>query len=172
MNAPSIDDDEELAAAKAFAQRLEAHLRSGGTLAQWLKIAPDDLQAMYALGGFFYEREEYDSALRIYLLLQMADPYERRFMIATGMTRQMLKQYDEAIGLYAQALAFDFDDPLPSFHTAECLLLKGQPADALTVLAICLRRAQGPEHEELRERATQLRQLIESARPRRPEVQP
>ena len=77
----------------------------------------------------------------------------------------MLKQYDDAIGQYAQALLFDFADPLPSLHTAECLLHKGPPADALTVLAICLRRAQSPEHAELRERATQLRQLIESARP-------
>ena len=161
----NIDDDPDLVAAQAFAKRLEAHLRSGGTMAQWLNIAPEDLQAMYALGGFFYEREEYDSALRIYTLLQMANPYERRFMIACGMTRQMLKQYDDAIGHYAQALVFDFDDPLPSFHTAECLLHKGQPADALTLLAICLRRTQGPEHAELRERATQLRQLIESARP-------
>jgi type III secretion system low calcium response chaperone LcrH/SycD len=166
----NIDDDPDLAAAQVFAKRLEAHLRSGGTMAQWLNIAPEDLQAMYALGGFFYEREEYDSALRIYTLLQMADPYERRFMIAAGMSKQMLKLYDDALGYYAQALAFDFDDPLPSLHMAECLVHKGQPGDALTLLNVCLRRAQKPEHQELREQALQLHQLIEAARPK--EAQP
>ena len=166
---PQVDDPEE-AAAQAMLDRLSAHMRSGGTLGQWVGLDPADAEAAYALGGFFYQREEYDTALRVYLLLLMSNPYERRFMIAAGMSKQMLKLYDDALGYYAQALAFDFDDPLPSLHMAECLVHKGQPADALTLLNVCLRRAQKPEHQELREQALQLHQLLEAARPK--EAQP
>jgi type III secretion system low calcium response chaperone LcrH/SycD len=147
----------------AFAARFGTHLRNGGTLSEWMGVDDADMEATYALGCFFYGRDEYDTALRIYGLLLMGNPYDRRFAIGMGMCKQMLKQYDDAIGYYANALVMDFDDPLPSLHTAECLAQKGLRAEALEVLSISLRRSHAPEHQHVRQQALNLQGLLQSA---------
>ncbi len=149
----------------AFAARFGQHLRAGGTLAEWMGVDDADMEATYALACFFYERDEYDTALRLYGLLLMGNPYERRYAVAMGMCKQMLKQYDDAIGYYATALLMDFDDPVPSFHTAECLVQKGMRQEALETLAICLRRAQTAEHQALRTKALELQRLLQAFTP-------
>ena len=94
-----------------------------------------------------------------------SNPYERRFAIGLGMAHQMLKNYDDAVGYYATALAFDFDDPLPSFHMAECLLFKGLRSEALDALNLCLRRATPTKDAHIYERAKDLHQLLSAAKP-------
>jgi type III secretion system low calcium response chaperone LcrH/SycD len=148
----------------AFAARFGAHLRSGGTLAEWLNLDESDMEASYALACFLYERDEYDTALNLFGLLLMGNPYDRRYAMGMGMCKQMLKQYDDAIGYYANVLVMDFDDPVPSFHTAECLVQKGLREEALGVLEICLRRTRAPEHQELRNKAQNLQRLLQSAK--------
>lgn len=162
MTAP-LPSEEEI---DAFAARLGEHLRQGGTLAEWVGADEADLEALYAAAWLFYDRDEYDTALRLYGLLLMANPYDRRFAIGMGMCKQMLKQYEDAIGYYANALVLDFDDPLPSFHTAECLLQKGMRNEALQALQLSISRAKAPEHKALLQKATELqRLLLASSRP-------
>jgi type III secretion system low calcium response chaperone LcrH/SycD len=148
----------------AFAARLGTHLRGGGTLAEWLNLDDADMEASYALACFLYERDEYDTALNLFGLLLMGNPYDRRYAMGMGMCKQMLKQYDDAIGYYANVLVMDFDDPVPSFHTAECLVQKGLREEALGVLEICLRRTLAPEHQEIRKKAQNLQLLLQSAK--------
>jgi len=156
MNAP-LPSEEDI---DAFAARLGAHLRQGGTLAEWVGADDADLEALYAAAWLFYDRDEYLTALQLYGLLLMASPYDRRFAIGMGMCKQMLKSYDDAIGYYANALVLDFDDPLPSFHTAECLLQKGLRGEALQALELCISRAQGPAHKDLLQKASELKRLL------------
>ena len=156
MNAP-LPNEEEI---DAFAARLGEHLRRGGTLAEWVGADDADLEALYAAAWLFYDRDDYDTALRLYGLLLMANPYDRRFAIGMGMCKQMLKQYDDAIGYYANALVLDFDDPLPSFHTAECLVQKGLRNEALQALELCISRAKAPEHKALLQKASELQRLL------------
>lgn len=146
-----------------FASRLDAHLRAGGTLAEWVGVEDEELEAAYALAGFFYGRDEYDTALRLYGLLLMGNPHDRRFAIGMAMSKQMLEQYEDAIGYYANALAMDFDDPLPSYHIAECLMHLGKRNEALQTLTLCLSRARGPEHQAIQQRAMDLQRLLITA---------
>ena len=146
-----------------FASRFDAHLRAGGTLSEWMGVDDQDMEAAYALAGFFYNRDEYDTALRLYGLLLMGNPYERRYAIGMAMSKQMLKQYGDAIGYYANALLMDFDDPLPSYHIAECLMHLGKPEDALQSLTLSISRCKGPAHAELRQRALDLQALLLAA---------
>lgn len=157
MNTQGLPTQEEI---DAFAARLGEHFRRGGTLAEWVGADEADLEALYAAAWLFYDRDDYDVALRLYGLLLMANPYDRRFAIGMGMCKQMLKQYEDAIGYYASALALDFDDPLPSFHTAECLVQKGLRNEALQALQLCISRAKGPEHKALLQKATELQRLL------------
>lgn len=162
-NQPHIDPEEAklLKEMRSFGE----HLRAGGTLGSWVGADPADLEAGYALAGYFYERSDYETARRIYAMLLTSNPYERRFAIGLGMAHQMLKNYDDAVGYYATALAFDFDDPLPSFHMAECLLFKGLRSEALDALNICLRRATPTKDAHIYERAKDLHQLLSAAKP-------
>lgn len=144
----------------AFAARLGEHLRQGGTLGEWVGAEKEDLEALHAAAWLFYDRDDYETALRLYGLLLMANPYDRRFAIGMGMCKQMLKQYEDAIGYYANALVMDFDDPLPSFHTAECLLQKGMRNEALQALELSISRAKAPEHKALLQKATDLQRLL------------
>lgn len=152
----------------AFAARFGEHLRKGGTLAEWVGADDSDLEALYAAAYLFYERDDYDTSLRLFGLLLMGNPYDRRFAIGMGMCKQMLKQYEDAIGYYASALIMDFDDPLPSFHTAECLVQIGKRAEALHMLELCLRRAKAPEHEALQHKVNELQKLLVASRPPQP----
>ena len=160
MSQPSTTEEQRL----AHGERVVAHLRAGGTLGDLMGVQDAELDAAYAMACFFYERDEYDTALRLFGLLLAANPFETRYLIGMGMTQQVLKNYDDAIGYYASALVFDFDDPLPGFHTAECLVHKGQPEDALTTLSVCLSRANGPAHAAIKQKALELQGLLLAAK--------
>lgn len=144
-------------------QNFSHHLGQGGSLGAWLGVDPNDLEAAYAMGCHFYERGEYDTALRIYAMVMMANVYDKRFAVAMGMCHQMLKQYDDAIGYYGMALALDFDDPLPSFHMGECLVFSGKRNEALDALGICLKRANPRLHADIYQRACDLHNLLEAS---------
>lgn len=147
----------------AFAARFGEHLRQGGTLAEWTGADDSDLEAVYVAACLFYDRDEYDTALQLYGVLLMGNPYDRRFAIGMAMCKQMLKQYEDAIGYYANALLMDFDDPLPSFHIAECMLQKGMRNEALQTLELCISRAKAPAHQALLQKATELQSLLLAA---------
>ena len=76
----------------------------------------------------------------------------------------MTRDYVNAISLYTLALALDLRDPLPGFHTCECLIGLGLKNEACQGLAIVVRQC-GSAHAGLRERAQALLGLLSPPAP-------
>lgn len=153
----SPEDIERLAA------QLQEQLRAGLTVGDILGVTESELEAAYTIAHRFYEIADYAQAERMFSLLMVNDPFDKRFGFSLAAALQMQGQYDDAIVRYGMSAMLDPSDPKPSYHMAECLLHKGQREDALDMLTQCLEQAQGPEHEDLRHRTLALQQLLRTA---------
>ena len=148
---------------EGIAAQLQVQLHAGLTLGDILGVTESELEAAYTIAHRFYEIADYPQAERMFTLLMINNPLDKRFGFSLGATLQMQGKYDDAIVRYGMSSLLDPADPKPSYHTAECLLHKGEPQDALDMLELCLERAQGPAHDDLRQRTLALQQLLRTA---------
>lgn len=141
------------------AQVLEL-LSHGGGLGTIFGHTADEYEALYALGHSHYSQQRYLDAAQCFSFLMAHQSLERRFMTAFAACMQMLKQYREAIQFYSTASMLDLEDPLPTFHTAECFIALHWPQQAREALALVVAQCQSPQWQTLRQRAQALLELL------------
>lgn len=149
--------------AEAFAAALSEHLLQGGTLGDLHGFSEQDYEAMYTVGHGMYSQQRYDDALKVFRLLVACDPMDRRFHQAVASSLQMTGEFELAIGSYSMASIMNINDPVPTFHTAECLAALGRVADAREALAIVIEQSSDPAYGPLRIRAEGLLTLLSRA---------
>ena len=154
--------------------RIQAHLAAGGTIGDLRGLTTQDYEAAYCIGHTLYGRGQYEPAGQVFAFLVMNNPYDRRFSQALGSALQMQGKHADALGYYMAASVMDAADPVPLFHTAECLAALGQLQNACEALGFVVRLCKTPAQAELRERANALLALMQEARPATPaaEAQP
>lgn len=143
-----------------LAQQVAELLGNGGTLGDVFGFTETDYEAVYALGHTMYTGGRYLDAVKAFGFLVMHDPYERRFVSAYASALQMLKRYQDAIAYHSMASVMDLSDPVPTFHTAECLMALGMRAEAQQALGFVIAQCNGPERAELKVRAQALLDLL------------
>lgn len=140
---------------------LKRRLLNGGTLGDWLGISKADMEAMYIIGSRLYELGNYKEAGITFRKLVSYDPFERRYLQALAANTQMMGRHEEAIGFYHLLLTLDAEDPMPTFHMAQCLLRLGRGQDAADVLEATIDNAgDKPQFAGIREQALALQQLL------------
>jgi hypothetical protein len=72
----------------------------------------------------------------------------------------MCRRYSDAIQYYSLASLMNMSDPIPTFHTAECLVQLGLPDDARQALGFVLKQCKPELHDDLKERANSLLSLL------------
>ena len=142
-------------------QKIADHFLAGGTLGDLQGFTDQDYEALYTIGHGMYSQERYDDALKIFGFLVMNNPFDRRFHQAMASALQMRGDFSEAIGYYSMASVMDIKDPVPTFHTAECLAALGQIEQAREALAIVLEQSATPEFADLKARAQGLIALLD-----------
>ena len=147
---------------------LRDHLIAGGTLAGFANFDSRTMSGVYALGRYFYDQNDYDTAGDIFSWLTGFDPFERQYSFALGATRQMQGRYLDAIDFLATAQALDITDPVPAFHIAECLLKLGKGQEARDMLDMAVHYAKGEQHAALLAQAKALLALLPPAPPSQP----
>src|SRR5690606_20030859 len=100
-------------------------LAHGGTLGSVYNYDDTDYEVLYALGHSLYGQTRYQDAMRTFGFLVVHNHMEKRYMNAFAASLQMLKSYKEAIKYYSMASLMDMSDPLPTYHTAECMIALG-----------------------------------------------
>jgi len=153
VNATAISGD-------ALAGQMVDVLSNGGTLGEILDYTERDYEAVYTLGHGFYKNARYLDAAKAFGFLVIHNPYERRFVGAYAGALQMLKRYEDAITYHSLASVMDLSDPVPTFHTAECLMALGQATDAKQALGYVLAQCTLPERAALKGRAQALLELL------------
>jgi len=139
-----------------------AHLSSGGTMGDLRGFTAKEYEAMFLVGHTLYGQGKYAEAEQVFAFLVMNNPYERRFAQALGSAKQMQGQYADAIGYYSLASMFEMTDPVPTFHTAECLAALGQTDDAQDALRIVVSHCKKPQHEVLKRRASAMLEILQT----------
>ena len=144
---------------------VHTHLTQGGTLGDLRGLTAKEYEAMFLVGHTLYGQKRYEDAEQVFAFLVMNNPYDRRFAQALGSAKQMLGQYADAIGYYSIASMFEMTDPVPTFHTAECLAALGKPEDALDALGFVIKHSTKPEHDKLKHRAQAMIELLKATNP-------
>lgn len=135
-------------------------LAHGGTLGSVYNYDDTDYEVLYALGHSLYGQARYQDAMRTFGFLVTHNHMEKRFMNAFAASLQMLKSYKEAIKYYSMASLMDMGDPLPTYHTAECMIALGYTTEAKEALQYVLMQSDEPERAELKSRAQTMLDLL------------
>lgn len=135
-------------------------LSQGGSLGTIFGYTDDEYEALYALGHNHYGQQRYLDAAKCFGFLVANRAVEPRYMAAFASCMQMLGQYQEAIQYYSLASVLDLEDPLPTFHTAECFIALEMPEQAREALALVVAQCLQPSLQELGQRARALLELL------------
>ena len=136
------------------------HFANGGTLGWIFDYEDADYEVLYALGHSMYAQARYSDALRVFGYLVTCNHMEKRFMNAFASSLQMLGSHKDAIKYYSLASVMDMSDPLPTFHTAECMLAIGMAEEAREALGYVLLQSKDEPYAELRQRAQAMLDLL------------
>ena len=147
-------------AQEAYLAHAAAHLESGGTFGDLNGFEARDYEAMYTVAHGMYVQERYQDAQKLFGFLVACNPFDRRFPQALASSLQMTGEFEKAIEYYSMASVMDIKDPVPTFHTAECLAALGRVAEAREALEIVIEQSTAPALEGIRKRATGLRELL------------
>jgi type III secretion system low calcium response chaperone LcrH/SycD len=143
-----------------LAEQITELLLAGGTLGTVYDYTDQDYEVLYALGHSLYSQGRYMDAMKAFGFLVIHNHLERRFMNAFAASLQMIKSYEEAIKYYTMASVMDMSDPVPTFHTCECMIALGMVDDARQGLGMVIGQCKSPQHDGLKSRAEALLGLI------------
>jgi type III secretion system low calcium response chaperone LcrH/SycD len=136
----------------------------GATLKDIHGYTDEEFDALYTLGYNLYNQGKFGEALQAFGFLLMHDQLERKYYKAFGSCLQMLKRYEEAVRNYSMASILDLTDPEPTYHTAECMLALGMPAEAIEALTLVVNDTKGkPGYEVMHERSKAMIEVISKA---------
>lgn len=113
-------------------------LTTGGTMGQVIGLTSRECEAMYAHGHSLYAQGRYEDAFKVFAQLVAYNHMEARYQMALGSAMQMTGRHEEALTQYVVAAVMMVDDPAPIFHSAECLLKLGRPAEAADSLELVI----------------------------------
>jgi type III secretion system low calcium response chaperone LcrH/SycD len=147
-----------------FLDKMSDMFARGLTMGDAMGYDDRDYAAVYALGHQMYTQGRYVDAIKAFGFLALHDHLEPKYMMAFASALQMTKRYAEALTYYSQASMFDLTDPVPTYHSAECMIALGNIEDARAALAIVVRDCAGQsEYEELLARAQSLLAIIDTS---------
>lgn len=120
--------EKELVPLEAWQELLEKGLT---TIAESKGIKDEELESVYALGLDFYRTGRYKDAETLFHFLTLYSHTEKKYWLAYGAVKQVQRDYDAAIKVYAHITAFvDTLWVKPSYYAAECFLAKGDKENA------------------------------------------
>jgi type III secretion system low calcium response chaperone LcrH/SycD len=122
-----------------------------------------DCEALYALGHSLYAQARYPDAVKVFGHLVTHNHLERRFVKAFASSLQMAKNHKDAVHFHTMAWAMDMTDPVPLFHSCECLMAMGLRAEAREGLEVVVRQCDEPKLDALKERAKALAAALATA---------
>ncbi len=138
-------------------------ITTGGTLGDVYDYTEKDYEVLYALGHSLYSQGRYFDAVKAFGFLVMHNHLEKRYVKAFASSLHMTKRYEEAINYYTLASVMDRSDPVPTFHTCECMIALGMTEEAREGLGMVIGQSGGPERAELKARAQALLTMLPAA---------
>jgi len=138
---------------------------NGATVADLTDTDPELLEQLYALGYNLYNTGNYANAEKIFRALCIYKGNEYRFALGLAGCFQAQNKFDQAIEVYSLAgIISGLNQLAPFFYAAHCYLKKGDKENAIIALQSLIEiSAEGDENNAIKEKASQLLQLLEQA---------
>lgn len=129
-----------------------------------LGITKEIKDNLYAFGYRLYSLGKYKDASIVFNWLSLFDTANYNYHFALASSFHMLKQYEDAIQAYIVTIGLDFNNPLPSFHMADCYIKIKNPELASYCLDLAMLQAgNNPQFKSVKERAALMKQGIKGS---------
>lgn len=151
--------------ADAAVENLLGLWTSGGTMAEALGLDSRECEALYAHGHSLYAQGKYNDALKIFAQLVAYDHLDSRYQMALASAMQMTRRYEEALQHYIIVTVMRMDDPVPVYHSAECLIAMGRPDEARESLELVGTLCEEGRHDVIKTRAQAMLKALEAKAP-------
>lgn len=110
------------------------HIKNFGSTGDFVGFDDEKKEALYALGHYQYIQGKYTEAFKVFQIIVINDPLNRRAIKALGSCLQMLNFYEDAMKQLSIALYMEPSDPGPALQIAECMLSLNKKENAITIL--------------------------------------
>ncbi|MCB1118397.1 MAG: SycD/LcrH family type III secretion system chaperone [Chlamydiia bacterium] len=118
-----------------------------------LNMSDSTVEGIYGQAYRLYNNGKYTDAMHLFRLLIMINSTEPKYTMGLAATLHMMKEYKAATEIYNLAGITDPDNPLPFFHSSDCFLQLNDPASAVLMLGMALKRTKGkPQFKMLEDR--------------------
>ncbi|PJE79760.1 Chaperone protein IpgC [invertebrate metagenome] len=103
----------------------------GGTFKDLKQMSDEAMEAIYSVAYNLYQSGKYAEAQKIFQFLCFYDHFNRKYFMGLGACQQMLKQYDQALEIFAFAVMLDGSDPGAMIYMGDCHLALGDQPMAI-----------------------------------------
>jgi type III secretion system low calcium response chaperone LcrH/SycD len=129
--------------------------RKGHSAKEVLGLTDAMLEGIYGQAYRLYNTGKFQEANQLFRLLIMIQPTEPKFTMGLAACFHMEKQYKVAVDMYTIVTVIDPHNPIPYYHASDCYMQMGDPASAIIMLEMAVKRAgERPEFKTLKDRAT------------------
>lgn len=106
--------------AKEHEPALRTYFEEGGTWQDLLKFDSNTMEAQYKIGYDLYQSADFKKAGGVFSYLTILNPYEEKYWMGLGMSKQSQSRFEEAIVAYLVVEAITPEDPRPHLNLAQC----------------------------------------------------
>lgn len=126
-----------------------------GTLAKdALGLTDAMVEGIYGQAYQLYNTGKYQDASKLFRLLIMINSTEPKYSMGLAACFHMLKEYKNAVDIYAVIGVIDANNPISFYHASDCYMQMNDSISALISLEMAVKRAGNkPEFKALKDRA-------------------
>lgn len=112
------------------------------------------IESIYGQAYRLYNTGKYKESAQLFRLLIMLDPKDPRYLLGIAASYHMLKEFKNAVSMYAVCAMADPDSPIPHYHVSDCYLQMKDKVSAIISLEMAVNRAKDlPAYQTLKDRA-------------------
>ena len=112
------------------------------------------VEGLYSQAYRLYSTGKYKDASQLFRLLIMMDSTEAKFAMGLAACFHMMKEYSNALNMYALCGIIDPESPIPHYHASDCYIQMKDNVSAIISLEMAIKRAgEKPEFQALKDRA-------------------
>lgn len=120
------------------------------------------VEGLYSQAYRLYNTGKYKDASQLFRMLILLDSTEPKFAMGMAACFHMMKEYANALNMYALCGIIDPESPIPHYHASDCYIQMKDNVSAIVSLEMAVKRAgDRPEYHTLKDRAVM---TIESLR--------
>lgn len=112
------------------------------------------VEGLYSQAYRLYNTGKYKDATQLFRLLIMMDSTEPKFVMGMAACFHMMKEYTNAVSMYALCGVIDPENPVPHYHSSDCYIQMKDNISAIISLEMAIKRAgDKPEFKALADKA-------------------